>query len=385
MRTPFAQLLRRQRLARGLTQQELADRARLSERSISDLERGVKTAPRLVTVRLLIEALGLEGADAAAFREAVQPGQAEVVGPALTHIDASASYEPHAGLSLASRAPLFDIQYARRADGAATAYATIGAGPVLIHPPGFTSHLEWFGAAPGVSRYLRRLAEYRTVVLYDRHGCGFSDRNRTDFTFEDDMQDMEAVVGAVGSREVDLLGVSFGSGPTITYAARHPELVRRLVLYGAGDEGLEGRQSAVLGVAPNRQMAMAALRRADLESFVRAVAVNFFPSGVDPETFRSFVQMFRIAATPEMQEQLETVSFDLEASLPKITVPTLVLQRRGDQATTFAHGQDLARRIPGARFVPLEGDAHFPWVGDWQSVVEPMLNFLLERISQTVE
>ena len=130
---------------------------------------------------------------------------------------------------------------------------------------------------------------------------------------------------------------------------------------------------------------MAALRRADLESFVRAVAVNFFPSGVDGETFRSFVQMFRIAATPEMQEQLETVSFDLEASLPKITVPTLVLQRRGDQATTFARGQDLARRIPGARFVPLEGDAHFPWVGDWQSVVEPMLNFLLGRSSRAVE
>src|SRR5207249_7196586 len=122
----------------------------------------------------------------------------------LTHSDGSAFDGPHvagqqdqqAGLSLASRAPLFDIQYARRADGAATAYATIGDGPVLIHPPGFTSHLEWFGAAPGVSRYLRRLAEHRTVVLYDRHGCGFSDRDRTDFTFEDDMQDMEAVAGA---------------------------------------------------------------------------------------------------------------------------------------------------------------------------------------------
>jgi len=392
VRTPFAQLLRRQRLARGLTQQELAERARLSERSISDLERGVKTSPRLVTVRQLIEALGLEGAEAAALRAAVQPGRAELVGPTLTRIDASASHEPHAasqqdqqaGLSLASRAPLFDIQYARRADGAATAYATIGAGPVLIHPPGFTSHLEWFGAAPGISRYLGRLAEHRTVVLYDRHGCGLSDRNRTDFTFEDDMQDMEAVVGAVGPCEVDLLGVSFGSGPAITYAARHPELVRRLVLYGPGHDGMEGGQRVpALGAASNRRAAMAALRRADLESFVRAVAVNFFPSGVDGETFRSFVQMFRIAATPEMLEQLETVSFDLvEASLPQITVPTLVLQRRGDRATPFARGQDLARRIPGARFVPLEGDAHFPWVGDWQSVVDPMLNFLLSPSSR---
>ena len=61
------------------------------------------------------------------------------------------------------------------------------------------------------------------------------------------------------------------------------------------------------------------------------MAVNFFPSGVDGETFRSFVQLFRIGATPEMQEQLESVNFGLEAALPKITVPTLVLQRRGDQ------------------------------------------------------
>ena len=387
MGTPFAQLLRRQRLARGLTQQELADRARLSERSISDLEREVKTAPRLVTVRLLIEALGLDGAEAAALRDAVRSGEAEAVGAALTRIDASASREPHvasqqkqqAGPS--SRPPLFDIQYARRADGAATAYATIGAGPVLIHPPGLISHLEWFGAAPGISRYLGRLAEHRTVVLYDRHGCGLSDRDRTDFRFDDDMQDMEAVVGAVGRCEVDLLGVSFGGGPAITYAARHPELVRHLVLYGAGHDGLV--HDPALSVAPARRAAMAALRRADLESFVRAVAANFFPSGVDEETFRSFVQMFRIAATPEMQEQLETVSFDLvEASLPRITVPTLVLHRRGDQATTFACGQELVRRIPGARFAPLEGDAHFPWVGDWQSVVDPMLNFLLSPSSR---
>jgi pimeloyl-ACP methyl ester carboxylesterase/transcriptional regulator with XRE-family HTH domain len=398
VRTPFAQLLRRQRLARGLTQQELADRARLSERSISDLERGVKTTPRLVTVRLLIEALGLEGADAAALREAVQPDLTEVVDPPRTGMQASAHamgpHEPQvasqqdheAGLSSTNRAPLFDIQYARRADGAATAYATFGSGPVLLHPPGFISHLEWFGAAPGASKYLRRLAEHRTVVMYDRHGCGLSDRDRTDFTSEDDMHDIEAVANAIGLREVDLLGVSFGSGPAITYAARHPELVRRLVLYGAGYDSLEGGQPVpAFGFTPNRQAALAALRRADLESFVRAVAMNFFPSGVDGETFRSFVQIFRIAATPEMQEQLENVRFDLEACLPELTVPTLVLQRRGDQATPFARGERLARRITGAHFVPLEGDAHFPWVGDWQSVVEPMLNFLFGQSSQAVE
>ena len=222
--------------------------------------------------------------------------------------------------------------------------------------------------------------------MYDRHGCGLSDRDRTDFTSEDDMHDIEAVANAIGRREVDLLGVSVGSGPAIMYAARHPELVRRLVLYGAGHDTLEGGQAVpAFGVTPDRQAALAALRRADLDSFVRAVAMNFFPSGVDGETFRSFVQIFRIAATPEMQEQLENVRFDLEACLPELTVPTLVLQRRGDQATPFARGERLARRITGAHFVPLEGDAHFPWVGDSQSVVEPMLNFLFGQSSQAVE
>jgi pimeloyl-ACP methyl ester carboxylesterase len=156
----------------------------------------------------------------------VQLDLAEVVAPALTGMQASAhamgpsepqvasQQDQEAGLSSTSRAPLFDIQYAMRADGAATAYAMIGSGPVLLYPPGFISHLEWFGTAPGVSRYLRRLAEHRTVVLYDRHGCGLSDRDRTDFTSEDDMQDIEAVAEAVGPGEVDLLGVSFGSGPS---------------------------------------------------------------------------------------------------------------------------------------------------------------------------
>jgi pimeloyl-ACP methyl ester carboxylesterase/DNA-binding XRE family transcriptional regulator len=374
-RPPFAELLRRQRLARGLTQQELAERARLSERSISDLERGVKNAPRLTTLRLLIDALGLEGEEAVALREAVE--------------------SVHADALLTGPEPLFDIQYARRADGGATAYGTIGCGPVLLVPPGTISHLEWYGSAPGVSAFLQPLAEHRTVVFYDRHGCGLSDRDRIDFTAEDDMQDLEAVADAVGRDDVELLGTSFGAGPAIVYAARHPEQVRRLVLYGpgtgasrvsaAGAHALDSPDfKGLTDAIADRRAAMTTLRRADLELFVRAVAMQFFPSGVDEAMFRSFVHIFRIAATPEMQEQLETVRFEFESLLSTITVPTLVLHRRGDQMAPFVRGQELARRIPRARFVPLEGDAHFYFVDDWQSIVRPMLDFLLGRSSKTL-
>ena len=98
------------------------------------------------------------------------------------------------------------IQYARRPDGARTAYATMGNGPVLVLPPGMTTHLDWYhGCTEAHERFCSRLAERRTLVLYDRHGCGLSDRNRTDFTPEDDMLDIEAVIEALlGSRQLDM-------------------------------------------------------------------------------------------------------------------------------------------------------------------------------------
>ena len=195
----FAQMLRQQRLACGFTQEELAEHARVSVRAISDLERGINHAPRLSTVRLLVGALRLEPADAAVLLEAARSEPVE---------------------QDASQPVAFDVRYAKRVDGACTAYAILGRGPVLLIPPGFISHLEWWGSAPGVSAFLRPLARHRSVVLYDRHGCGLSDRDRTEFTAEDDMQDIEAVARAVGSPGVDLLGVSWGGGASNTVHRR---------------------------------------------------------------------------------------------------------------------------------------------------------------------
>src|SRR3989304_8674224 len=91
------------------------------------------------------------------------------------------------------------IQYARRPDGARTAYAVMGSGPVLVVPPGGSTSLNWYLRDTSAhERFLARFAEHRTVVLYDRHGCGLSDRNRTDFTSEDDMLDLDAGLDALG-------------------------------------------------------------------------------------------------------------------------------------------------------------------------------------------
>ena len=267
------------------------------------------------------------------------------------------------------------IQYARRPDGARTAYATMGDGPVLVLPPGGTTHLEWYyGCTEAHERFCMRLAERRTLVLYDRHGCGLSDRNRTDFTPEDDMLDIEAVIEAVGASQVDLFGISWGGNPTLAYAARHPERVRRMILYGTAADGPRGTAEVDASVA-----ATAVLRRTNPKLYLSTEAIKYFPSGTDPETFQSLVRMLRDSTTRDMLENLEKVRFDNQSVLKQIMTPALVVHRRGDQAAPFVFGQYIARHLPNVRFIPLDGDAHYPWVDDVDSVLRPTIEFLTEE------
>jgi class 3 adenylate cyclase/pimeloyl-ACP methyl ester carboxylesterase len=268
------------------------------------------------------------------------------------------------------------IRYARRADGARTAYAVSGSGPVMVYTPGFTSHLEWaLHIHAGDPRFREELAKRRTLVDYDRHGCGLSDRNRTNFTAEDDMLDIEAVVDAAGAAKIDLFGISFGSLPAVRYAAEHPERVRKLILWGAFPFNLPDSAPPEIQA---RNRALAELRRSDYVMAMRTMATQMFPSGVDPETFRHFVDVGRQSATPEMLERLGEVTFDNRPYFARVTAPTLVMHRRADAMVPFVAAQYLARELPNARFVPLEGDAHLPNFGDVDSVLAPILQFLDE-------
>jgi class 3 adenylate cyclase len=268
------------------------------------------------------------------------------------------------------------IRYARRTDGARTAYALLGSGPVMIYAPGFASHLEWsFGLRAGSSAFRDTLAAHRTLVYYDRHGCGLSDRRRTNFTPDDDMLDLDAVIQASGASQVDLFGISFGGLVAVRYAAENPERVKRLILWGTLSSN---DVSKLPSNVQERVTALATLRRSDPELATRIFASQAFPSGVDPETFQFMVKANKEGATAEMAEQLESVRFDNREYLARVTVPTLVMHRRGDQMVPFAAGQYLARRLPNARFVPLDGDCHMPNFGDVDSVLEPILEFLAE-------
>src|SRR5688500_13225505 len=111
------------------------------------------------------------------------------------------------------------IRYARREDGARTAYTTLGSGPFLIYPPGFITHLEWnLALRAGDPLFRTELGRRRTVVFYDRHGCGLSDRRRTDFTPDDDMHDVDALLAALAADKADFFGVSWGGLIAVRYA-----------------------------------------------------------------------------------------------------------------------------------------------------------------------
>ncbi len=270
--------------------------------------------------------------------------------------------------------------YATRIDGAKTAFTSMGNGPVLVCPPPAVSHLEIFHDDPPHARLAERLAERHTLVLYDKHGCGLSDRNRTDFSIEDDIRDLEAVVGALGLERFAVLGSSAGGIISLAYTARHPERVTRLALYGTSAgfaSGEHPRYESTLS-------AFVALVRAHWGLGSRLLATILLGSNADIETTERWTRFERMAATGETAAKLLEQLPDLRPLLSKISTSTLIMHRRDDQTMPFAAARELARLLPNARLVPLEGDVHAPAYGDTESFLRPLLAFLDDAPSDRI-
>jgi pimeloyl-ACP methyl ester carboxylesterase/DNA-binding CsgD family transcriptional regulator len=263
------------------------------------------------------------------------------------------------------------IRFAVRPDGVRVAYAVVGSGPPLVVPPGWLSHLELSWDNPARRRYWEALASRHTLLQWDRHGCGLSDRDRTDFSWWDDLLDMETVVDELGLEEFPVLGESTGGPTSIAYVAHHPGRVSRLVLYGTGASKDVGRYPS-LRVRP----IIADLIRTDWSLASRALADIFYPSGADASTMAKMAASFRASASPEVAAALWDMDQEVTHLLDRVNVPVLVLHRKDEQIRPFEGGRDLALALPRARFLPLDGDLHNPAEGDWQSIVSAVLDFL---------
>lgn len=252
-----------------------------------------------------------------------------------------------------------DVRFCRSADGTGIAYAVAGEGPPIVKIANWMTHLELDAQGPIWRHWLRAFTSGRRLLRYDARGNGLSDR-RVTLSFEQEIADLEAVIDAAGFDRFDLLAISQGTSVAVAYAVRHPERVRRLVLLGGFAVGWAVfRDTEQIA----RREAMLTLTRdgwdGDNPAFRQMFTSLFLPDGT-PEEQRWFTEVQRSATTAEVAQafQRHGSTIDVRALLPKISVPTLVAHCRDDAMVPFAAGEAIARAIPGARFLALEGRNH---------------------------
>lgn len=256
-----------------------------------------------------------------------------------------------------------DISYAK-SRGLSVAYAVTGRGPLdLVVVPGFVSHLEAAFQQPAIARSVRRMASFARVITFDKPGTGLSDPVQGAPTLEERMEDLAAVLDAVGSERAALFGISEGAPMSALFAATHPGRTRALIMYGSYARGIATDDYPW---APAREQVELASELIDAEWGSGALLEVYAPSAADDPGFaRWWARYQRLAASPAMAKAVTQLAaeIDIRDVLQAISVPTLVPHRAGDLLWPVEGARFVAERIPGARLVELEGFDHFPFVG----------------------
>lgn len=269
------------------------------------------------------------------------------------------------------------VSYAQN-HGVHIAYQVVGEGERdLVLVQGFLSHRDMDWDLPALARFCRMLGSFSRLILFDKRGTGLSDRVAGIATLEERMDDVRAVMDAAGSERAVLMGVSEGAPMCVLFAATYPERTGALVLHGGMARSTE---------ADDYPWAPPALGA--VEAAVELVEPYFFngqdielwiPSlAGDPQAIEWLGRFRRAAVSPDTLAALFAMFLDIDVRhvLPTLRVPTLVLHRRGDRVVNWRAGRWMAEQIPGARYVELAGQDHFPWFGDAEAVIEEIREFL---------
>lgn len=270
------------------------------------------------------------------------------------------------------------ISYARSGD-AHIAYRTVGNGPMdLVVVPGWVSHLEAHWDDPLLAHFLERLTSFSRLILFDKRGTGLSDPVPLDRlpTLEQRMEDVRAVLDAVGSRTAALFGISEGGPMCALYAATYPERTAALVMSGCYAKWIRADDYPWAPTRAEHEAAFAAYEQGwGTPIGFKTVA----PSVATVEHCRNWwARNLRQGASPGAGIALYrmNIEIDIRAVLPTIRVPTLVMHRKGDRLIDAANSRYLADRIPGARLRELEGVDHLPWFGDADALLDEVQEFL---------
>jgi class 3 adenylate cyclase len=268
-----------------------------------------------------------------------------------------------------------DTRYARSGD-VNIAYQVFGGGPLdLVFVPGWVSHVEEAWEYPSFAAFLRRLGTFARVITFDKRGTGLSDAVPIDRlpTLEQRMDDVRAVMDAAASPRAAVFGVSEGGNMSVLFAATYPERTSALVTFGVYAKRV---WSEDYPWAPRPEA-----RAREIESVEREWArldVTAIAPSASPDERTRLARLLRRSASPGAAAALLRMNtqIDVRNVLPTIRVPTLVLHRSRDRDVNVEEGRWIASQIPGARYVELDGDDHVPWLGDVESLVGEIEEFL---------
>ncbi len=273
-----------------------------------------------------------------------------------------------------------DIKFCRAADGTALAYAISGEGPPIVKASNWITHLEFDAQSPVWRHWWVDLSRQHRLIRYDPRGGGLSDWDIDEISFDKWVSDLKSVVDSAAPEKFALLGISQGAAIAIAYAARHPERVSHLILYGGFAKGTLQRSDPADEEAHRLLQDIVRIGWGKPHGAFRQVfGALFMPDGTS-EQFRWFDELSRISMSPENAERTRAAAgeVDVEALLGQIAVPTIILHAADEVVAPFSQARFMAARIPGAHLVSLDSKNHilFSHEPAWKKFIAEVEAFL---------
>ena len=271
-----------------------------------------------------------------------------------------------------------ETRYARSGD-VSIAYQVVGEGPFdLVYVPGWVSNIELMWDEPGYAAFLERLASFSRLIIFDKRGTGLSDPVPLDQlpTLELRMDDVRAVMDAVGSERAALLGHSEGGNMCVLFSATYPDRTTALILVGCYAKRIRSDDYPWAPTPEDREREVEETeRRWGSPDLFRVLA----PSKADDEAYERWVGRYmRQSASPKAAAAMLRMNtqIDVREILPTIRVPTILIYRTDDADVHVDEGRYIADRIAGSRFVALPGADHTMWAGDAAAILDEIEEFL---------
>jgi len=270
-----------------------------------------------------------------------------------------------------------EIRYCRVGNGTRIAWSTAGSGYPLIRSLGWFTNLEMEWDSPVSSAFCQKLANRFQLIRYDGRGMGLSDRDVSEFSTESRLEDLEAVIDASGVEKFALLGMSEGGPTAIRYAAKHPERVSHLIIWGSflvtPTKDDVPQFASIARLVPKHWGSESA-------AFHQMFTATFLPDGNAAEN-KLFNDLQRTSAAPETVAAFmaSTTEIDVREIAGDVNTPALVLHRKGDLAIPVRFGKEVAAELPNSKLVLLEGSNH--WIVTEDATVDHVISLIDEFVS----